>query len=319
MNFDKINREIKDSEITLKPISISDRDFIQSLFQDSDISKYYIVPKEAQQDHRKLINYWLSDVNNGAGTCWIIIKTNNGLFSSNKEVGFVAFEFRDNLTNARISYAIHPDFRKKGIATKSVELVIKRLEEQGVLTIEADIDRDNVNSEKVVEKLGFTADKRKALFDPEMLREGEVRIRALWKKVFRTNDTTILGISFNIQKIPLDANIEQIIPIINDVADGINKHGQRPELLTRYFYLLGRVRFLEGNFEESKQAFANCNTVVMNEGLPEMHETFYWFGRINAENGDLDNAKMYYGFALENFNGDPNYITREEIEKAMRM
>lgn len=45
-------------------------------------------------------------------------------------------------------------------------MVILKLKEQGVLTVEADIDRDNLNSEKLVKKLGFKANKREALIDP---------------------------------------------------------------------------------------------------------------------------------------------------------
>ena len=52
----------------------------------------------------------------------------------------------------------------------------------GVKTVEADIDRDNLKSERVVEKMGFTTNKRKALIDPEMMQEGEIRVRALWQK-----------------------------------------------------------------------------------------------------------------------------------------
>lgn len=316
MNFTDINKEIRDADISLKPIDIGDRDLIYSLFQDVDIAKYYIVPKEAQQDYRKLISYWLNDIKNGAGTSWIIIKTEEGVKHA---VGFVAFEFRNNLTNARISYAMRPDFRRKGIATKSVEMVIKRLKEQGVLTVEADIDRDNFSSEKVAEKLGFRADKRKGLVDPEMLRDGDVRIRALWKKqVSGTFNKAQDMQSSTLRRIPLQATIEELVLLINQVVNEINTNGKQPALVVRYFYLLGRVKFLEGSFGEAKQAFANCNVVIMNEGLPEIHETFYWFGRIRAELGDLKDAKMYYGFALEKFNDDKNYISRSELEEAMR-
>lgn len=38
MNFTEINTEIKNEELTLKPISSNDRDFINDLFQDRDIS-----------------------------------------------------------------------------------------------------------------------------------------------------------------------------------------------------------------------------------------------------------------------------------------
>jgi RimJ/RimL family protein N-acetyltransferase len=153
MNFSDINQELSDETLILKPISVSDREFINGMFQDTVIRRFYIVPKEAKQDYRILIDYWLTDNKNGAGTCWIIYRKGEGLFSRNKACGFIAFEFRSTLTNARLSYAILPECRRKGIATKSVSLVIERLKSNGVETIEADIDMDNLNSEKVVEKL----------------------------------------------------------------------------------------------------------------------------------------------------------------------
>ncbi len=85
----------------------------------------------------------------------------------------------------------------------------------------------------------------------------------------------------------------------------------------RYFYLLGRIKFLERNFEECQEAFGQCNMIAMNEGLPEIHEAFYWFAKINEEKGEKGSAKMYYEFALEKHNDSPDYITKGEIEKEM--
>ena len=312
MNFNNINQEIRNENLILKCISSNDRIFINGMFNDTEIKRYYIVPKEARQDYKRLVDYWLNDIRNGAGTCWIIIEKGKGIFSHDKQVGFVAFEFRDTLKNARISYAILPEFRKKGFATTSVKLVIEKLKSEGVERIEADIDRDNINSEKVVEKLGFTANKRNALVDPEMMRDGEIRFRALWKKeLIEFKKETKNG------RIPLNATIEEIVPIINDLVNEINSKGQHPSLLVRYFYLLGRIKFLERNYEEAQQAFGQCNMITMNEGLPEIHENYYWFAKINEANGEKGNAKMYYGFALEKYNENPNYISKSEIEREM--
>lgn len=309
MNFNQINQEFREGEYIFKPITRNDRVLINQMFQDSEIRKYYIVPKEARQDYKQLVDYWLNDINNGAGTCWIIHKKGSGVFSSNKPCGFVAFEFRNSLENARISYAILPNFRRNGIATLAVGKIVEKLKGQGVKKVEADIDRDNLYSEKVVEKLGFTANKRQALVDPEMMREGEIRMRALWKKdLVDFNDSVLAG------RIPIDASISQIVPFINKVVEEINSKGQHPNLLIRYFYLLGRIKYLEGNYEEAKEAFGQCNMITMNEGKPEIHENYYWFAKINEANGDNENAKMYYGFALEKYNPNPNYISRQEIE-----
>lgn len=312
MDFNRLNQKIEESNLILKPISEEDREFIDRMFNDSEIKRYYIVTKEAQQDYKKLIDYWQNDVRNGAGNCWIVFQKGNGLFSRDKQVGFIAFEFRDTLKNARISYAILPEYRRKGIATNSVKLIIEKLKNEGVERIEADIDRDNLNSEKVVEKLGFTVNKRQALVDPEIMRDGEIRMRALWKKElvgFSENKTT--------GRIPLSATIEQIVPEINQLVEEINSKGQYPALLVRYFYLLGRIKFLERNYEEAQEAFGQCNMITMNEGLPNIHENYYWFAKINEAKGENENANMYYEFALEQYNDNPNYITKAEIERQM--
>ena len=117
MDFSKF-LELKTDDLILKKISDTDRQFIETMFSDKDVRKYYIVPKEAQQDYRKLINYWLHDISNGSGYAWIIYQKGSGLFSSDKPCGFISFEFRDSLKNARISYALKPEFRKKGIISK---------------------------------------------------------------------------------------------------------------------------------------------------------------------------------------------------------
>lgn len=312
MNFNNINQKTAQGDLLLKPISDTDRNFINGLFSNNEIKKYYIVPKEAQQDYRKLVDYWLNDIRNEAGTCWIIIKRGSGIFVPDNQVGFVAFEFRESLKNARISYAILPEFRRKGIATNAVKLVIENLKKEGIEKIEADIDRENLHSERVVEKLGFSANKRQALVDPEMMSDGKIRIRALWKKELVEFSKSVIN-----GRIPLDANLNQIIPAINSIVEEINSRGQHPKLLMRYFYLLGRIKYLQRNFDECQEAFGQCNIIALNEGLPDIHETFYWFAKINEAKGEKENAKMYYGFALEKFYDNPDYITRAEIERDM--
>ena len=96
--------DLRTDNLILKKISETDRQFISEMFNDTAIRKYYIVPKEARQDYKNLINYWLHDISQGSGFAWIIIEKASGLFSKDKTCGFFAFEFRDSLQNARISY-----------------------------------------------------------------------------------------------------------------------------------------------------------------------------------------------------------------------
>lgn len=313
MNFNQINIELKNERLTLKPITQNDRTFINEVFEDKDIKHYYIVPKEAQQDYRRLVDYWLGDNKNEAGTCWIISEKSTSIFSRNKPCGFIAFEFRDTLKNARISYAILPKFRKKGIATSALELIINKLKEQDVLTVEADIDQDNLSSEKVVEKFGFTANKGHALIDPEMLRDGEIRFRALWKKHLVEIDTTILR-----NQLSLDATSEQIEPFLNQLVTEIESKGQQPKLMLRYFYLLGRIKFIEENYEEARSLFGECNMTVGNDEFPDTHLYFYWLGRINEVEESIDLAISCFEQANEKFNIDSTDVSKNDIEVALK-
>ncbi len=112
MDFNNLT-ELKKDDLILKKISESDRKYIESIIQDTDIRKCYIVSKEAQQDYKRLVSYWLNDISNGTGYVWIISQKSNNIFSTPKSCGFIAFEFRDSLKNTRISYALNPNFRKK--------------------------------------------------------------------------------------------------------------------------------------------------------------------------------------------------------------
>jgi len=176
MRFNELNQEFEKDKLVFKPISLTDTHFVNEMFENEEIKKFYFVPKEAHRDYRLLTKYWINDVKNKAGTAWKITKK-GGLFSRNKHCGFVAFEFRGSTENARISYAILPKYRKNGIASTAVNEVILRLEKMGVKRVEAVIDRDNLIAEKVVEKNGFVADKSKALIDPD---DPEMRMSALW-------------------------------------------------------------------------------------------------------------------------------------------
>lgn len=54
MNFNNINKKIAQGDLLLKTISDTDRNFINGLFSDNEIKKYYIVPKK----HNKTIENW---------------------------------------------------------------------------------------------------------------------------------------------------------------------------------------------------------------------------------------------------------------------
>jgi hypothetical protein len=143
------------------------------------------------------------------------------------------------------------------------------------------------------------------------MRDGEIRMRALWKKLLLdAPESKPLG------RIPLNASKQQLELVLNQVGEEIKNKGKHPELLIKYFYLLGRIKFIDGNYDEARAMFGQCNMITMNEGFPEIHETYYWFGRINDEIEE-GSGDFYYRQAVEKFNYNPNYITKQEIERAI--
>ena len=77
-------------------------------------------------------------------------------------------------------------------------------------------------------------------------------------------------------------------------------------------------KFLEGKYDEAADAFGKCNMVTYNNSIPDNHETFYWFAKMKEQKGESrSNILMYYNFALEHYNENPDIITKEEIIEAM--
>ena len=72
------------------------------------------------------------------------------------------------------------------------------------------------------------------------------------------------------------------------------------------------------NLFDSKEVdpfLQNPNEYLATDGFhPSALGYEYWFAKIKEANGDNENAKVYYGLALEKYNQNPNYISREEIE-----
>jgi ribosomal-protein-alanine N-acetyltransferase len=301
--------ELKTGNLTLRKINLQDKDFISELFKDEEILKFYIVPEEIDGQHSKLLDYWLDDSATGSGFAWIITEYKNGLFSSRQEkCGFIAFEFRASLTNARISYALEKSKRGKGIISNSIELVLDNLKRLGIETVEADIDKENIASEKLVVKLGFTTDKSKALMDPKLAAQGIFRARHLWTKRLKELSPEAKQVG----RIGIAATKEELVTELNHAIEKIKTNGEHPDLVARYLFLHGRINFLDGKFNEARSAFGQCNMIKMN------HETFYWFSRIDQLESDKSDAGLYYlKTALEYYQDNPSLISKAELLKAL--
>ena len=54
--------------------------------------------------------------------------------------------------------AVHPDFRRLGIATKLLKVVLRNLQESGASRVFLEVRRSNLGAQSLYEKFGFTID-----------------------------------------------------------------------------------------------------------------------------------------------------------------
>ena len=167
-------------EIILNNLEISHKTFIRNLFKDEMIEKYIILADEAKDDVGVLVDIWLENVGLNAGLTYIVCVVEPATLTRQEQFipcGFISFQRRD-WNCGRITFALEEKYRGKGLIKTGLQMVLEVLQQAKIEIVEADIDRDNVASEKIVELLGFTTDKAKFYFDSE---RGS-KLRRLWKK-----------------------------------------------------------------------------------------------------------------------------------------
>lgn len=115
----------------------------------------------------------------------------------------------------------------------------------------------------------------------------------------------------------INALLNQIVPLIQQVTEEIERSDQHPVLMLRYFYLLGRIEFLNGNYEEAQGAFGECNMMVSGGRFSDTHLYFYWIGRIRKIEGEFDLANYCFQSALFRFNDASVDVTKDDIIKEL--
>ena len=167
-------------EMVLKSVSNSHKSFVRELFQDELVKRYVILDDDIGEDVGDLVDIWLDEASRNAGKAWIIFAIEPASFFKPEKTapcGYIDFKcYTQN--SGRVTYALLEGFRGKGFVKTGLKSILQHLKELGIQFVEADIDRDNIASENIVEFLGFTTDKRAAVIDFD--RGGKVR--HLWKK-----------------------------------------------------------------------------------------------------------------------------------------
>ncbi|RTQ50904.1 N-acetyltransferase [Hymenobacter gummosus] len=170
-------------EIILNNVNHNDKDFIRKLFNDNLVKEYIILPSEIRHDPALLVDVWLDNDKNNSGATYIISVVEVSPYTRNEiftPCGFISFE-RQSINTGNIAFALSENFRGKGITKTAMGLVLDVLTNAKVHKVEADIDKDNIASEKIVELFGFTTDRSKVYFDLE----NGAKLRNKWYKTLQ--------------------------------------------------------------------------------------------------------------------------------------
>ena len=125
-----------------------------------------------------------------------------------------------------------------------------------------------------------------------------------------------LNLDYNKKRIPTVASTDEIAYSVNETLKEINLKGETPELELELYFKYARLKFSEGDYDKAKTIFGQCNSITIDNGLPENYEIYYWTGRIMEAKGDIENARLIYGIALKRCKDNPNLIPRSEILEA---
>ncbi|TQR20482.1 GNAT family N-acetyltransferase [Psychrobacillus vulpis] len=169
MNIEKLfeNFPVLESEHLL--LGKIEEAHLQELFTIYDNDKVFeycgIIPKHNLQTVSKMIGHFDRDFNKKSRIKWGIFQKNQ----SNKLVGIIeCMDFNAKVNMVSIGYFLAEEYWGKGIATESVQILIKFLfDEVDINRIQGEVMPANETSKKVLLKNGF-------------MKEGLLRQATLW-------------------------------------------------------------------------------------------------------------------------------------------
>lgn len=110
-------------------------------------------------------------------------------------------------------------------------------------------------------------------------------------------------------KLDFNSDLQTVSNSLMETLGKIEKNGETPILKAEMLFKYGRVKFLGKNFDEAHKIFGQCNMVLIDNGLPENKEIYYWVGRIFEAKGDIEKAQSTYKICLKK----ARFITDQEF------
>src|SRR2546428_5576914 len=100
-------------------------------------------------------------------------------------------------------------------------------------------------------------------------------------------------------KLAFNADYKTVGHSLMETIDEIERNGETPLLKSEMLFKYARMKFLENKFDEAYKIFGQCNMLLIDKGLPENKEIYYWVSRIAEAKGEIEKAMGFYKICLE--------------------
>ncbi|HLL69907.1 MAG TPA: GNAT family N-acetyltransferase [Pyrinomonadaceae bacterium] len=143
--------ELETSRLRLRPCRLEDLELVQALWTNERVRRFLFDGRVISPDEaRSFVEASLANFEQYGYGLWLVFARGAKQF-----VGFAGF-LRSEEGMPNLIYGIHPDFWSEGYATEAAGAVLSyAFESLGLSQVKADVDEPNVESVRVLEKLGM--------------------------------------------------------------------------------------------------------------------------------------------------------------------
>jgi ribosomal-protein-alanine N-acetyltransferase len=162
--------ELESSKLKYIHITLKDADTLFIIRTNKDVMKYMDTdPMKSISDSEKLIESLDESFKSGNGINWGIIEK-----TTDKFIGYFGiWRIDQKHCRGEIGYALHPDYWGKGYMQETINTIVEfGFNKLNLHSYEANVNPDNLDSIKLLEKLGF---KKEAYFRENFLFNNEFK------------------------------------------------------------------------------------------------------------------------------------------------
>lgn len=142
---------IQTPRLTLRGFTRDDARFAIGIWNDPEMGKY--LPDAAMTQIDPAYLHMVEQLGEDAECCYLIAESK----ATKARIGTCSFIPQEDGTSYDIAYCVHRDYWNRGYATEMARGMCDFARVQGARRMTVDVNRDNAASNRVVEKLGFTA------------------------------------------------------------------------------------------------------------------------------------------------------------------